>query len=66
MGLVLFLAAIEATEPFVMVEAYLVQTDILIVHTSVVLAIAGYLCEPCHIFQRLNKYILGFIRGERS
>jgi hypothetical protein len=49
MGLVLFLAAIEATEPLVMTEAYLVQTDILIVHTSVVLAIAGYLCEPCHL-----------------
>ena len=45
----LFLAAIEAAEPLVMVETKLIQADVLVVHVAVVLARAGDFGELGHI-----------------
>jgi hypothetical protein len=46
--LVKFLAAVEAAEPFVMIEAILVQTEILEVHSAVILAWAWDLRKTRH------------------
>lgn len=48
MGVVFLLAAVETAEPFVVVEAGLVQTDVLEVHVAVVLPDAGNFGELAH------------------